>query len=427
MFFTKKRQAKWDYETGVGKIDVARGSDIERQIQLISLTEDDLDMIHSLQPYINVKLTTITDHFYNHLEKEKLLVNIINNHSTTDRLKRSLQQHLSETFSGVIDQEFIEKRKRIAHMHVKIGLPTKWYIASFQLMLSSIISIIEEKIESKQDCLKAILATSKMVNLEQQLVLDAYEEEVNRIQRSSEEEKKTIREHVASASQNLAAISEETDASYQHLCNQSNEIVTLANTGSSLSTLAAERALKGKDQLHKQTINLSNIQDSVNDISSDVQVLLQISKQTQEIVEIVTTIADQTNLLSLNAAIEAARAGEHGRGFSVVADEVRKLAEETKKSVTTVSSLTLNTNTQIEKLKKSLEMIKSAVMSENHTMEETEKSFQEILEALDQAKVQNHEIETELVSFLERTFELGDAFKEVAASATDLTLVSQDM
>ena len=86
--------------------------------------------------------------------------------------------------------------------------------------------------------MKAIKAVTKIVNLEQQLVLDAYEEEVNRIQRNSEEEKKAIREHVASASQNLAAISEETDASYQHLCNQSNEIVTLANTGSSLSTLA---------------------------------------------------------------------------------------------------------------------------------------------------------------------------------------------
>ena len=429
MFFTKQRhvQTAWNYESGIGKIHVLGGSDIEKQIQMIGLTEEDLDLIHALQPVLNENLNRITDHFYSNLEKERLLVKIINDHSSIDRLKRTHQQHISETFSGVIDQNFIEKRKKIAHKHVKIGLPTKWYMASFQLMQTSIISIIEESIESKNDCLKAIQATSKMFNLEQQLVLDAYEEEVNRIQRNSEEEKKAIREHVASASQNLAAISEETDASYQHLCNQSNEIVTLANTGSSLSTLAAERALKGKEQLHKQTINLSNIQGSVNDISSDVQVLLHISKQTQEIVEIVTAIADQTNLLSLNAAIEAARAGEHGRGFSVVADEVRKLAEETKKSVTTVSSLTLNTNTQIEKLKKSLEMIKSAVTSENHTMEETEKSFQEILVALDQAKVQNHKIETELVSFLDRTFELGDAFKEVAVSATDLTLVSQDM
>ena len=148
MFFTKQkqRQATWTFETGVGKINVAGGSDIERQIQLIGLTEEDLDLIHSLQPYLNEKLTTITDYFYSKLEKEKLLVKIINDHSSTDRLKRSLQQHLSETFSGVIDQAFIDKRKRIAHMHVKIGLPTKWYIASFQLMQSSIISIIEEKI-----------------------------------------------------------------------------------------------------------------------------------------------------------------------------------------------------------------------------------------------------------------------------------------
>ena len=72
-------------------------------------------------------------------------------------------------------------------------------------------------------------------------------------------------------------------------------------------------------------------------------------------------------------------------------------------------------------------MIKTAVNSENGSMKETEKSFQEILKALDQAKAQNHKIENELVSFVDRTVELGDAFREVAASATDLTLVSQDI
>ncbi|WP_338451227.1 globin-coupled sensor protein [Niallia oryzisoli] len=429
MFFTKKKQEKqtWNLAKGIGRIAIPDGAEVKKQLEMIGLTTDDLDVIHALQPFINEKLDMIVNQYYWSLEQEQSLVNIIHDHSSIDRLKSTMKQHLLEMFSGVIDEEFIEKRKRIAFIHVKIGLPTKWYMAAFQNLLLSIISILVEQLPNKDNCHSAIIAVTKILNFEQQLVLEAYELEVNRINIETEEEKRNIRESVANASLNLAAISQETDASFQHLCSQSNEIVSIANKGSELSTLAEERALKGKEQLHKQTVNLSNIQSSVNNISSDVQVLLDISKQTQEIVEIVTGIADQTNLLSLNAAIEAARAGEHGRGFSIVADEVRKLSEETKKSVTNVSSLTLNTNTQIEKLKQSLEMIKTAVNDENNTMQETEHYFQQILVTLDETKIQNQKIEQELQSFVNRTNELGSAFKEVAVSATDLTMISQDI
>ena len=77
-----------EFETGVGKINVLSGSDIERQIQVIELTEEDLDIIHGLKPYINEKLDVITDTFYRNLERESSLFKIINDHSSTDQTEK---------------------------------------------------------------------------------------------------------------------------------------------------------------------------------------------------------------------------------------------------------------------------------------------------------------------------------------------------
>nr|WP_260631105.1 globin-coupled sensor protein [Bacillus sp. S/N-304-OC-R1] len=412
---------------GKGEMNISQGSDLERQIKMIHLTKEDLHVISRLQPIVIKEIDRIVENFYKNLEIEASLLNIINSHSSVDRLRQTLRQHIEEMFSGVIDHAYIEKRIRIAHMHVRIGLKTKWYMCAFQDMLLSLINIINSSIHKKEEYFEAITAITKILNLEQQIVLEAYDAELERMKEKQEETKNIVRENVSNASENLAAISEETNASFHQLHSQSEEIVTLANKGTELSNLAEERAQQGKAQLNVQHNNMDHIHNTVSQISEDIQQLLSISNRMQEIVSIVTGIADQTNLLSLNAAIEAARAGEAGKGFSVVAGEVRKLSDETKKSVTNVASLILDMNSQVDKLTISLEKIGEAVLMGHTSMTETDKYFEQILTTMGETKVQNNKIESELVSFINVINELGAAFEEVTLSADKLSMITNEL
>ncbi|WP_416720726.1 methyl-accepting chemotaxis protein [Bacillus subtilis] len=171
---------------------------------------------------------------------------------------------------------------------------------------------------------------------------------------------------------------------------------------------------------------MNKIDTSLVQIEKEMVKLDEIAQQIEKIFGIVTGIAEQTNLLSLNASIESARAGEHGKGFAVVANEVRKLSEDTKKTVSTVSELVNNTNTQINIVSKHIKDVNELVSDSKEKMTQINRLFDEIVYSMKISKEQSGKIDVDLQAFLGGLQEVSRAVSHVAASVDSLVILTEE-
>ncbi|QVY61193.1 methyl-accepting chemotaxis protein [Cytobacillus gottheilii] len=209
----------------------------------------------------------------------------------------------------------------------------------------------------------------------------SFTEDVTSYMQSLNEGSKQVAVSTDELAKGSATISEDIQATASLMSSMTDQFEMVKQTSeqsaeSSKEALTAVQA--GRSSLQKQVEIADKISASSREIKESVSEFSRFTTEIDGAAKTVNAIAEQTNLLALNAAIEAARAGEAGKGFAVVADEVRKLADETAKATSLITSMVSNIQNGITVIYDATEHGHGLSTQQSQSMSETEQSFEEI-------------------------------------------------
>ncbi|WP_372590264.1 methyl-accepting chemotaxis protein [Fervidobacterium pennivorans subsp. carthaginiensis] len=213
-------------------------------------------------------------------------------------------------------------------------------------------------------------------------------------------------EEIDHSVQNVSASVQETTSGIEEVASSAQNVSRAAQELAERATMVSNAAKEGENAVKVITTVITQAREKSAVTDKIVRELSDRAKNIGEIVETINSIAEQTNLLALNAAIEAARAGEAGRGFAVVADEIRKLAEESKQATTKIAQI-------LKQIQEGAEQASSA----------TDETVEVVVRAAEESEV----VSEKLSNILKQVEVITDHIESLAASAQEQSAATQEM
>jgi len=290
-----------------------------------------------------------------------------------DAINESMQNRINVVLKlKQVTQDLMEAGSQLTQASEQAGQATQQIASSSQQVAKG----AADQATALQDTLKAIEQLSSAID---------------QIAKGAQEQAQMIEKNVKVVSQISTAIT---------------QVSTNAQNAAAGAKVAAESAQKGAALSRETVKGMENIKKTMDVASSKVNGLGERSKEIGKIVAAIDDIADQTNLLALNAAVEAARAGEQGRGFAVVADEVRKLAERSQLATKEIADL--------------ISGIQNGVAE---TVAAMEKGTQEVSGGYEQASKAGQSLD----EILEHSKDMGIQVEQISSAAQQLKAMSTEM
>ncbi|WGK61720.1 methyl-accepting chemotaxis protein [Halopseudomonas sp. SMJS2] len=260
---------------------------------------------------------------------------------------------------------------------------------------------------------------------------------------------------LASAAEELNAVTEDATRSLQRQNDEIQQAATAVNemsaaveevAGNAVQTSeqsqsTAASANQGGEQIAQTQISMQQLSDNIHSTAKEVEALASHAQHISGVLDVIRAVAEQTNLLALNAAIEAARAGEHGRGFAVVADEVRALAHRTQQSTAEIETMIDNIQQGSERTVAAMQISDTMAASTRQQSQQAGDAFALVSAAVSQINERNlviasaaeeqaqvaNEVDRNLVNIRDLSTQTAAGAEQTSAASRELSRLAVEL